>query len=52
MDLCLPGPCQNGATCVNLGNDYHCTCLQEFDVCKHTQTLDCIIFGIAYIVAT
>ena len=35
VDLCLPGPCQNGATCVNLLTDYNCTCSPEFDVCIH-----------------
>ena len=32
VDRCLPGPCQNGAECTNLITDYHCTCLEDFDV--------------------
>ena len=32
VDHCLPRPCQNGAECTNLITDYHCTCLDDFDV--------------------
>ena len=32
VDHCLPRPCQNGAECTNLITDYHCTCLEDFDV--------------------
>ena len=52
-DPCFPQPCQNGATCSTvLGNDYHCTCPKDFDVCsfkKTHKTLSCqILFTHAY----
>ena len=34
VDPCLPRPCQNGANCSKVsGNDYQCTCPEDFDVC-------------------
>ena len=32
VNRCVPEPCQNGAECTNLITDYHCTCLEDFDV--------------------
>ena len=30
-DDCDPNPCQNGATCQNLINDYKCTCIEGWE---------------------
>ena len=32
INECAPGPCQNGATCVDLVADYRCDCLQDYVV--------------------
>ena len=32
INECAPGPCQNGATCVDLIADYRCDCLQDYTV--------------------
>ena len=32
IDECAPGPCQNGATCVDLVADYRCVCLPDYTV--------------------
>ena len=29
---CLPRPCQNGAECSTVNDDYQCNCLEEFKV--------------------
>ena len=32
IDECLPRPCENGGTCTDLVNGYHCNCSSEFSV--------------------
>ena len=32
VDECLPGPCENGGTCTDLVNGFHCECGDEFEV--------------------
>ena len=30
IDNCASGPCKNSGTCLNLVNDYNCTCRPEY----------------------
>ena len=32
IDECLPGPCLNNATCVDLVADYRCDCQDDYEV--------------------
>lgn len=34
IDDCLPQPCVNGGTCIDLANDYSCECPPDYTVSK------------------
>ena len=42
IDECLPRPCENGGTCTDLVNGYHCNCPTDFEV-WYTQCTSCYL---------
>ena len=42
IDECLPRPCDNGGTCTDLVNGYHCNCPTDFEV-LYTQYTSCYL---------
>ena len=42
IDECLPRPCENGGTCTDLVNEYHCNCPTDFEV-WYTQYTSCYL---------
>uniref|UniRef100_UPI00358F4C93 protein jagged-1b-like n=1 Tax=Myxine glutinosa TaxID=7769 RepID=UPI00358F4C93 len=40
LDYCQPTPCQNGADCFNLVNDYYCRCSDDFEGKNCSQRKD------------
>ena len=40
IDYCLPQPCQNGANCSSILNNYLCTCPQDYAVCMQHECAD------------
>ena len=43
IDECLPRPCENGGTCTDLVNGYHCDCLTDFEVWYMENTSICTL---------
>ena len=48
IDECAPQPCLNGATCVDLVNDYQCTCASGFTGrnCSASKSVEWVIIMI------